>query len=300
MRQVGSLLKEQDAERFADFLLTKGIHCHVERDKEEWALWIREEDHLNIAQQELEDYRRAPDDPRYHRVTVEAQAIRQEKIRRREEARRNWVEMPGRWRHGEVRRRCPLVFVLIGICVFVALVTGNRFDNTNKTYQLLNFKSPTVSLSEDPMSDPFRDVKKGQVWRMVTPIFLHAGILHLGFNMYWLFFLGGQVEDVRGSRWFLFFIFATAIVSVTAQAIIESPFGGGMSGVVYALFGFVWIRWRYFGEAGFVLSQLTVILMIVFFFYGFSLDQIANTAHAFGFGFGILIAFAPSMFKGKA
>ena len=303
MRQVGTLSKEVEARLFSDFLLTKGIHAQADPDGGEWAVWVRDEDHLAQAREELEDFRRRPDDPRYRKVAGEAQAIRQQEFQRRDQARKNSVEMRGRWRQGGMPRRCPLVFGLIGICVFVALLTGNSFRNQdNLTFRLLQFKDPLAgdpSIDTLALGERFRDIQRGQFWRLITPIFLHAGVMHIGFNMYMLYFLGSQFEDARGSLRFLMFVLGAALISVCAQAILDSPYGGGMSGVDYALFGYVWMRWRFVGESGFMLSQLTVIIVILFFFFGFSQGTIANAAHAFGFGYGIALGYAPLLFRSK-
>jgi membrane associated rhomboid family serine protease len=42
------------------------------------------------------------------------------------------------------------------------------------------------------------DIRRGQFWRLITSIFLHVNVLHLGFNLYWLFVLGTVVERVWG------------------------------------------------------------------------------------------------------
>ena len=300
MRQVGTLLKEQDAYRFADYLLTQGITVHAEPDGDEWVIWVRDEDHLDRAEQELENFSRAPDDRRYRDVASAAQSIRHQEVYRREQTRKNLVEMRGRWKGAGVPRRSPLVFLMIGACVLVALMAGLDFNVNNAFYRLLLFRDPAperIELRAD--DDVLRDVNRGEVWRLITPVFVHGGVWHLVFNMYWLYFLGGQVEGIRGSLRLLIFVLAAAVISMVAQAYIESPYAGGMSGVNYALFGYVWMRWRFEPAAGFLMNQSTVIIMTAWFFFCFTgwAGPIANTAHAFGFGLGIAVGYAPEIFR---
>ena len=52
---------------------------------------------------------------------------------------------------------------------------------------------------------------------MITPIFIHFNLLHLIFNMYWLFALGTEIEFRRKSWRFLLFVFVAALVSNVGQ-----------------------------------------------------------------------------------
>ena len=82
----------------------------------------------------------------------------------------------------------------------------------------------------------------GLYWRLVTPIFLHFGWLHITFNCLWLWELGGRVERVLGSWNTLGLLLVTAIVSNASQHLVSGPvLFGGLSGVVYGLLGFSWV-----------------------------------------------------------
>lgn len=82
----------------------------------------------------------------------------------------------------------------------------------------------------------------GQYWRLVTPVFLHFGWLHIVFNSLWLWELGVKVErEMRHINMLLLFL-VLAIVSNASQFTFGGPsLFGGMSGVVYGLLGFSWV-----------------------------------------------------------
>jgi len=82
----------------------------------------------------------------------------------------------------------------------------------------------------------------GQYWRLVTPVFLHFGWLHIVFNTLWLWDLGGRVEMVLGHFNMLMLFLVIAVVSNASQFMFSGPgLFGGMSGVVYGLLGFSWV-----------------------------------------------------------
>src|SRR5687768_9461977 len=88
---------------------------------------------------------------------------------------------------------------------------------------------------------PDRAIWEGAPWALVTSVFVHLEIWHIGFNVYWLWILGSCLERNIGSlRWLLFFI-AAAWVSSAAELLFTGNSGIGMSGVGYALFGFGWV-----------------------------------------------------------
>jgi GlpG protein len=139
------------------------------------------------------------------------------------------------------------------------------------------------------------DVRRGQVWRLVTPMFVHFGVIHLVFNMIWVFDLGGQVERARGSLFLIGLVVVSAIISNLAEYAWSGPYFGGMSGVVYALFGYVWIKGKYEPHLGMGVSQQTVLIMMVWLVICMIglIGAIANAAHLVGLGVGVALAYAP-------
>jgi membrane associated rhomboid family serine protease len=83
-------------------------------------------------------------------------------------------------------------------------------------------------------------VMQGEVWRLLTPIFLHAGILHLAFNMLVLYWAGSRLEEHYGSREFLLFYLLAGLVTglveffFEATGVVPPAFGLGASGPVMA------------------------------------------------------------------
>ena len=147
MRQIGSLSKRAEAERLASYLVTEGVAAHTEEDGDGWVIWVRDENQLDVARDAFTDFRANPDDPRYRGAERNATAIREEEARQREAARKNVVEMRGKWSRGGgvTPKHAPLVFLLIGACVLVSLwtksINGPDALHGSKEASLLAFAS---------------------------------------------------------------------------------------------------------------------------------------------------------------
>jgi GlpG protein len=306
MRQIGTLDNEPDAERLAAYLVTQGIEAHAETDGDGWAIWVRDENDLESARESFQQFRVDPRDPRYRGAERAANSILREKEKERRRAADNVIEMRDRWRQGSLRK-APLTSLLIVASVLVTLATN--FGH-NRLMRRLGFCDPVhraeAAWSEGRLADKFVDIRQGQVWRLVTPIFAHGGsattvfgVLHLAFNMYWLFVLGAPVENRKGSLFFGLLVLVVAVLSNTAQAAFESPWFLGMSGVVYGLFGYVWMKTLFDPAAGIAISRGTITFFIVWFFLCFLglMGPIANTAHGAGLAVGIAIGYAPVLWK---
>ena len=93
-------------------------------------------------------------------------------------------------------------------------------------------------------------INAGEVWRLVTPIFLHFSIFHLIFNSLLLWILGQKIEYSIGSLYFFMSVFFISIISNLSQYLLaKSVLFGGLSGLVYGLLGFIWISYKFFKRA---------------------------------------------------
>lgn len=139
-------------------------------------------------------------------------------------------------------------------------------------------------------------VGRGEIWRLITSIFPHVSILHLVFNLYWLWVFGTLVEDVFGH---LKTAALVVLFSVGPNAL-EYAFasgGVGLSGVGYGLFGLLWVlskRDERFRDA---IDQRTIQLFVGWFFFCIVLTitnilPVGNIAHGAGAVLGILTGFA--------
>ena len=138
---------------------------------------------------------------------------------------------------------------------------------------------------------PLFEVRHGEVWRLLTPAFIHFGIAHLGFNMLNLMGLGNILERRLTSWHYLLLVAGLAVGSNLAQYFINNSFlFGGMSGVIYGLIGYVWLRGRFDVTFGLAIPQQMIVLALVWFaacVVGF-IPHVANSAHGAGLVLGAL------------
>lgn len=144
-------------------------------------------------------------------------------------------------------------------------------------------------------------LKAGELWRLITPIFLHFGALHIIFNALWLWEFGRRTETALGTGYYLSVILMISIISNFFQYYWEGPsLFGGLSGVLYGLLGFIWMRSRFYpgsivaltnGIIGFMLVWL--VLCMSGLVNAFISGQVANAAHVAGLVGGMLIGLVP-------
>jgi GlpG protein len=177
-----------------------------------------------------------------------------------------------------------LTWALIAAAVGITLLT----DFSNDLAAFARFAISDLSTAAGRRDRSFADVRAGEIWRLVTPMFVHMTGIHLLFNAMWMRELGRMVEMRHGPLRFAGLALAIAIASNVAQYLWHGPAFGGLSGLVYGLFGYVLVRSRLQPHPGWELGRQNVMLMLGWFVLCFTgmVGPIANAAHAAGLGLG--------------
>jgi GlpG protein len=293
MRQIGTIQSERDAKRFGDYLVARGIPCSVEEASQAWAVWVERDDDLEKARGELDGFLAHPTDTRYAGVTRQAERIRKSEEKRQVRLRRRFVDV--RTRLGQPRQfGQPVTLVLMSLSLVLTILFWFGQRHGINVYYWLRFAAPEP---EGMGGDVWQDLGRGQVWRLVTPVFIHGGGLHLLFNLFWLRDLGSMIETHRGTLVLLLLALAGALVGNFAQYYWIGPDFVGMSGVVYGLFGYVWMKSRYQPHQGLVIGQQTVQIMLIWLVVCMVIPglNVANAAHVGGLAAGTAAGYAPTL-----
>lgn len=141
-------------------------------------------------------------------------------------------------------------------------------------------------------------LNSGEIWRLITPIFLHFSALHVIFNLLWVWVVGSKLEFMLGRSVLFGLVMVTGLLSNLAQFFISGPLFGGMSGVVFGLLAYAWLWDRRNPARAVGLPPALMGFMVLWLVLGYSgllenvgLGAIANTAHLVGLLAGM--AFVP-------
>jgi len=296
MRLIGHLADERSAQIFRDYLYVQGIENHVEHEQSAgWGIWISDEDKIAQATTLLDGFRQNPADPRYAAQGTAAERLRKEREKAEEAHRKRTLGRRHLFRPLLAYGFGPFTLMLIIFSVGVGVLSqlGESDEAVRRIMGLF-----ITNFDTGYFNPHLPEIRSGEVWRLVTPIFIHFGPMHLLFNMLWLRDLGSMVEARQSTLHLVILVLALAIFSNLAQFYVHhSPNFGGMSGVVYGLLGYIWIRGRFDPASGLFLHPYTVVSMLIWFFVCFTgaVRDIANGAHAGGLFLGMAWGYLSSL-----
>jgi len=293
LRQIGTLPRNLDSQIFGDHLLALGMKARFDEQPDGWLVWIYNEDQLARARAELEAYVRQPDDPRFGEGARAAEEVRRNEAKLEKVYRKNFREVTDQWAGLRLRRRpLTLTLVIVSVVVFILEQTSQGLKVQNALMITAVHADPQRGWIDDGLSRIF----SGEVWRLVTPIFLHFGIMHILFNCWAITLEGTMVEVSRGTLRLAILVLVSAVLSNVGQYIYMDRADpealhlfGGLSGVVYALFGYLWMKGQYEPEQGMILHPNTITTMLFWLVLCMTglLGPIANAAHVVGLLVGV-------------
>ncbi|WLH81536.1 MULTISPECIES: rhomboid family intramembrane serine protease [unclassified Pseudomonas] len=191
-------------------------------------------------------------------------------------------------RHSPVTALVLLASIIVGA---VTLLGENLQAMAWLTF--LPFRIMGEYIQFTPLAD---SLASGQWWRLVTPMLIHFGILHLAMNGMWYWELGRRIEVRQGSINLLGLTLLFSLVSNYAQYAYGGPsLFGGLSGVLYGLLGHCWIFQLLSPNPAYRLPRGVLVMMLVWLVLCMSglvsmigFGEIANAAHVGGLVIGCL------------
>ncbi|KAF1369510.1 rhomboid family intramembrane serine protease GlpG [Yokenella regensburgei] len=267
MLMITSFTNPRVAQAFVDYMATQGIILTIQQHTQS-DVWLADESQADRVHKELALFLENPADPRYLAASWES----------------------GHTNSGLQYRRFPFLATLKGnagpftlliaaLCIVVFIIINIVGDQ------------PVMLL----LAWPYEPSLKFELWRYFTHAFMHFSLMHILFNLLWWWYLGGAVEKRLGSGKLIVITVISALLSGFIQHKFGGPWFGGLSGVVYALMGYVWLRGERDPESGVYLQRGLILFSLVWLVAGwFDLFgmSIANGAHVAGLVVGLAMAFA--------
>lgn len=215
------------------------------------------------------------------------------------QARREFRAGPGRRiAAANVRRGASVttaLLTLIGAMFVVEVATGGPGSLlTGPSGKRLVDLGASVALFPGPGGGAI-GVAAGQYWRLVTAMFLHAGLLHIAFNAYALWLFGTIVEqELGGLRLLLIFFVTGFFASAASYAFGPDAVGVGASGAIFGIFG-AFIAYNYRRRhLAIAAARLRSALMLIVInaVLAFSISGIDWRAHVGGLAAGLVAGYA--------
>lgn len=253
---VGELRDKKMIDLMRDELFAMGISAASHYDEKNDIYFLTVEDQADLA--------RAQD---YYRVKLGF---------------RKPIELDQEWVKIKTLPRGETTYIILIACI--VLFALSYTDMGKRLQDVLFMGSPETGF--------MYEIMHGQIWRLITPIFIHLSILHILFNMLWFKDLGYLIEFKFGKKDLITLIGISGVLSNLLQYCISGPQFGGMSGVLYAMLGYVWVYKKIHEEFDYALPGRDITMMVGWLLLCLTglLGPIANGAHAGGLFIGMLYA----------
>ncbi|TXU41161.1 rhomboid family intramembrane serine protease GlpG [Enterobacter roggenkampii] len=274
MLMITSFTNPRVAQAFVDYMATQGVILTIQQHTQTDG-WLADESQAGRVNEELARFLENPGDPRY---------------------------LAASWQSGQTgsglhysrvpflatlrERAGPFTLLLMAACIIVFIIMNVVGD-----------QSVMIALAW-----PYDPSLEFDVWRYFSHALMHFSVMHILFNLLWWWYLGGAVEKRLGSGKLIVITIISALLSGYVQHKFSGPWFGGLSGVVYALMGYVWLRGERDPQSGIYLQRRLITFALIWLIAGwFDLFgmSIANGAHVAGLAVGLAMAFADTLHARK-
>lgn len=258
-------------EKLYGFLQQRGIPVTVSEHGEQLELWLIQTSYAALAKELVAEFKANPtiaESPQHEPALSPYAADRSPRIPRGTPS-----------LVGNLLSQAGVVTISFAVLV-IAVFLGQLSPLSDGLFELLR------------ISDNFASIPWQQPWRVITPALLHFSVLHILFNVFWWWYLGGRFERLYGSIWLVVALVVCATISNIAQFMVSGPYFGGLSGVVYGLFGIaVVMAWQRPSHPLYLPPGLIGFLLfwLVLGYTDLLWVNVANTAHTAGLISGLLV-----------
>lgn len=302
MRLLGELADRSVARRVCDYLLTEGIRTQVDDAADKSTVWVIDEDRVAAARTIWAEFLADPTAEKYAHAETAAREIVSREVRKQRDRQQMIRDVRSQWE--PVPGSTAITWSVIVLCVglFLALVgdrreLGRRNLESSKILQALSIEE------YGPLAKPedvghLAQIRRGEVWRLISPAFLHIELYHIAFNLIMWHGLAAYFEPRRGSLRLLLLVLVTAVASNLLQFYwpwSPGPRFLGLSGVVYGLVAYLAVKSTMDRRSGLMIPGNLVVLSFVWLVLGLAgvIPHVANGAHLGGALAGGLLGYTP-------
>lgn len=180
-----------------------------------------------------------------------------------------------------------LALIAVNVFLFALTIAVGGVTPSHGGFELLSPSTETVfrlGLQYNPA------IVAGDWWRIIMPIFLHLGVLHILFNCMVLWTAGRVVEQEIGSRLMFMVYMLAGIIGFVASYFADIG-GAGASGAVSGLIGFLLVRrWLVDGNLRHPVARWALQLTAYTAIFGLVVSRVNNVAHLAGYLVGVGLA----------
>ncbi|ROR13784.1 rhomboid family intramembrane serine protease GlpG [Erwinia sp. JUb26] len=205
------------AQAFVDYMATRGVTLRIEQEGG-YTLWLDDESQLSVVENELNQFIREPDHPRYQAASWKTENT---------DSGIQYVRPAGPPLKERLKEMAgPLT---IGVSVASILV-----------YLLIALGGYAQAIAW--LGWPKDSMQHFQVWRWFSHVLMNFSLLALLINLLWWFYIGGRIEKQLGSGKLFTIALISALLCGFAQSRFNGFWFGGLSGVDHALVAYAWLH----------------------------------------------------------